>query len=88
MWSPTNGLAEPDCQVRRYGSSLPPLTLVTVTLPLFRLVDWTVCEVTFPASRLHVPVTILLPLDVTSVLYSSSRSCSFLLLDYCWLSLI
>ena len=51
-----------------YGSSLPPLTLVTVVLPVFRSMDLMVCEVTWPLSVRQVPVMIFLPSFVTTVL--------------------
>src|ERR1019366_10702868 len=54
-----------------YGSSLPPLTLVTVTFPLFRSVDLMVCDVGLPLSVCQVLVMIFLPSDVTLVLCSS-----------------
>jgi len=54
-----------------HGSSLPPLTLVTVVFPVFRSMDLMVCEVTWPLSVLQVPVMIFLPADVTRVLCSS-----------------
>jgi hypothetical protein len=58
-------LAKSNCEVARYGSSLPPLTLVTFTLPLFRSVEVMVWEIGLPLSVFQVPVTIFLPSDVT-----------------------
>jgi hypothetical protein len=64
-------LGEANSSDEIYGSSLPPLTLVIVTLPLFRSVDVMVWEVGFPLSVCHVLVVIFFPSDVTSVLCSS-----------------
>ena len=56
-WPP----AEVSCELAGYGSSLPPLTLVTVTLPLFKSVDLMFWEVVLPLSVCQVLVVIFLP---------------------------
>lgn len=63
--------AEADGNDGIYGSSLPPLTLVVVTLPLFRSVDVMFWEVVLPLSVFQVLVVIFLPSEVTTVLCSS-----------------
>src|ERR1019366_8604605 len=67
MPASTGTLAKSNCEVARYGSSLPPLTLVTVTFPLFRSVEVMFWEVVLPLSVCQVLVMIFLPSDVTLV---------------------
>jgi len=57
-------------QVSGYGISLPPLTRVTVALPVFRSDEVIVWDVGLPLSVLQVLVTIFLS-GVTRVLWSS-----------------
>jgi hypothetical protein len=67
----TGTLGTTSCGVKGYGSSLPPLTFVTVVLPVFMSMDLMDCEVTWPLSVRQVPVMIFLPSFVTRVSCSS-----------------
>src|ERR1017187_4523642 len=54
-------LAEADGNDGIYGSSLPPLTFVTVNLPVLMSADLMVCDVGLPLSVCQVLVMIFLP---------------------------